>query len=269
MYEKRFAVIVENDESAWNDKAGVHYHFPSMYRNILTPGTKVIYYKGVLQKKKYRTRRLLDEAHYFGRGVIGQVTVDEASKKGDLYAAIIEYEQFPVAVPSKTDNSYLEVIPPNLEKNYWRKGVRVIDEDTYRLIISKAGLDQSMLTNLEAFHENQMEYQSGKEGRAKSVYSSKYERNPELRAAAIRLHGLSCKVCSFNFADEYGEYAQGMIHVHHIVPLSEVASEHEVDPKTDLVPLCPNCHAVVHRRQKYTLSIQELKEMWETQNQHK
>ncbi len=53
----------------------------------------------------------------------------------------------------------------------------------------------------------------------------------------------------------------GYIHVHHIKPLSEINNTYLVDPETDLIPVCPNCHAMLHRS-KETLSIEELKEMY-------
>ena len=37
-----------------------------------------------------------------------------------------------------------------------------------------------------------------------------------------------------------------MIHVHHIVPVSEIGEEYVVDPVKDLIPVCPNCHMVLH-----------------------
>jgi hypothetical protein len=33
-----FAVIVQNDESAWDDIKGDLYHYPSTYQSIQTPG---------------------------------------------------------------------------------------------------------------------------------------------------------------------------------------------------------------------------------------
>jgi 5-methylcytosine-specific restriction protein A len=52
----------------------------------------------------------------------------------------------------------------------------------------------------------------------------------------------------------YGELGREFIHVHHITPLSELGGPAPVDPAKDLVPLCPNCHAIVHRRRPpYTL----------------
>ncbi|WP_241493796.1 HNH endonuclease [Enterobacter cancerogenus] len=37
------------------------------------------------------------------------------------------------------------------------------------------------------------------------------------------------------------------MHVHHINPLKTIGESYQIDPENDLVPLCPNCHAMVHR----------------------
>lgn len=87
----------------------------------------------------------------------------------------------------------------------------------------------------------------------------RYERSPEARDACIRHHGAVCAACGFEFGKAYGAIAQSLIHVHHIVPLSEIGREHKLDPMTDLIPLCANCHAVVHRRKK-AMGLDELRE---------
>ena len=72
----------------------------------------------------------------------------------------------------------------------------------------------------------------------------------------------TCTACTFNFDKIYSEdYADSYIQIHHIKPLSEY--EGEVDPETDLVPLCANCHAMAHRRRNAVTSIEELKELME------
>jgi len=38
----------------------------------------------------------------------------------------------------------------------------------------------------------------------------------------------------------------GYIEVRHVVPVSQLGDDYVVDPKDDLIPLCPNCHAVAH-----------------------
>ncbi len=96
------------------------------------------------------------------------------------------------------------------------------------------------------------------EGAKKQITVNAYERNPQARAKCIEHHGLDCKVCGFNFAKVYGEIGEGYIHVHHIKPLSEIRENYEVDPINDLVPVCPNCHAMLHRRNP-PYSVDELK----------
>lgn len=86
------------------------------------------------------------------------------------------------------------------------------------------------------------------EGSPIMTSQSRYERDPSLRSECIRLHGARCAVCDLDFALRYGPHAAGFIHVHHLKPLASVGARHRVDPQSDLVPLCPNCHAVCHMR---------------------
>lgn len=97
------------------------------------------------------------------------------------------------------------------------------------------------------------------EGRFRAVSLGSYERNPFARARCIAEHGCRCVVCEIDFEREYGEWGRGFIHVHHVKPLSENRGEREVDPVTDLRPLCPNCHAMVHRDRKKPCSLEDLK----------
>ena len=50
----QFAIIAENDESPWEDVKGEVYHYPNTYKEILTPGCKVIYYKGKMTLAELR-----------------------------------------------------------------------------------------------------------------------------------------------------------------------------------------------------------------------
>jgi hypothetical protein len=84
------------------------------------------------------------------------------------------------------------------------------------------------------------------EGAVCCVVVNAYERNPVARALCIAHHGPTCVACGFNFGGVYGPLAEGFIHVHHVKPLSEIGEEYEVDPIADLLPVCPNCHAVIH-----------------------
>jgi len=95
-----------------------------------------------------------------------------------------------------------------------------------------------------------------KEGAKKTIIVNSYERNPKARAACINKYGVSCVVCDFNFENIYGARGKGFIHVHHLMPVSDIGDEYEINPITDLRPVCPNCHAMLHR--KGNISIEEL-----------
>jgi hypothetical protein len=86
------------------------------------------------------------------------------------------------------------------------------------------------------------------EGAVYQVTISRYERSPEARISCLVHHGYTCAVCAFDFAKVFGPLGQGVIHVHHLIALSEISESYVVDPVNDLVPLCPNCHQMAHRR---------------------
>lgn len=86
------------------------------------------------------------------------------------------------------------------------------------------------------------------EGAARAVSLNVYERNPEARRRCLAHYGAACVVCELDFGHAYGAAAEGFIHVHHLRPLSELGERYEVDPVADLRPVCPNCHAVIHRK---------------------
>ncbi len=98
------------------------------------------------------------------------------------------------------------------------------------------------------------------EGTPRAVSLNVYERNPEARRRCLAYYGVACIVCGFDFARAYGAATEGFIHVHHLRPVSELGERYEVDPVDDLRPVCPNCHAVIHRKSPpYT--IEEVQEM--------
>lgn len=94
------------------------------------------------------------------------------------------------------------------------------------------------------------------EGAKKTITVNAYERNPAARNACIKEYGVVCTVCNFDFEAFYGHRGKGFIHVHHLRSLAGVGQEYEVDPINDLRPVCPNCHAMLHR--KGNISIEDL-----------
>lgn len=95
-----------------------------------------------------------------------------------------------------------------------------------------------------------------------------HQRNPKLRQLCIEAFGseYNCVVCGMNFVERYGEIGKEFIEVHHLNPISETEGEHEVDPATEMVPLCSNCHSMIHRLEDPG-DWKKLKEMFETTNE--
>ncbi|WP_420180412.1 HNH endonuclease [Paenarthrobacter sp. TA1.8] len=86
------------------------------------------------------------------------------------------------------------------------------------------------------------------EGLQYEVLTTRYERSRSNRAAAIAVHGRTCAVCEFNFDSSYGALAEGYVEIHHLVPVSRMGESRTVDPVSELIPLCSNCHRMAHRR---------------------
>lgn len=257
------AVIAENDESKWSDETGLLYHFPKQYRAILSEGTSVLYYKGKMTNKAFGNERLSANPHYFGVARIGSIHADKNSTKGDLFAVIEDFRAFESAVPNKVGGIYLEPIPTKLKDNYWRNGVRAIDQTVFDSICSLAVLRAGQINDY-VLNDNEQAFETtftGIEGKKITYFGVRYERSPKLRRQAIAIHGVACNVCGFDFEKAYGEHAKGFIHVHHVKPISEFDEDQVVDPVTDLITLCANCHAAVHKRSDQMLSVEQLKKI--------
>ena len=100
------------------------------------------------------------------------------------------------------------------------------------------------------------------EGAKSRVMVNRYERDHGARSQCLEHFGYECQVCDLRFEERYGDVGRGFMHVHHKTPLSEIADHdsHMVNPLKDLVPVCPNCHAMLHRPKGQTLTVEELRE---------
>lgn len=111
-----------------------------------------------------------------------------------------------------------------------------------------AGSDVTNLSRNEIGIEEIVYPERYTEGALTQITVNKYERDVKARKACLKEYGYICGVCNENLADKYGELGKEFIHVHHIVPLNEIKREYKINPITDLIPLCPNCHAIIHRK---------------------
>lgn len=73
------------------------------------------------------------------------------------------------------------------------------------------------------------------------------ERSRRNRLLCLEIHGDRCAACGIDPGSIY-QGVPSIIEVHHLEPLHELGGvPRPYDPRTDLVPLCPNCHAAVHK----------------------
>jgi predicted HNH restriction endonuclease len=237
-----YVILVEQDSSKYKDKTGEEYHFPNAkYLQRIKPGDRVIYYKGRLkpQDASKAKHRLSKEPHYYGAGVVKAIKPDP------------EMAGHSIAVPFRSNNEYVEDTQGYSNHFMGGNSVRQQPKRVFERIIDEAGidLDDYEKSDFNDFQQGESgSFESRQEGNKRKVFTTVYERDQQLREQAVAIHGLSCIACGFNFKERYGDWGEGFIHIHHVVPISDRGGErHSVNPATDLVPLCPNCHSMVHR----------------------
>jgi 5-methylcytosine-specific restriction protein A len=115
--------------------------------------------------------------------------------------------------------------------------------------ISDRGMQKAASLLENEFHESYPDEVPNTviEGARKQVLVNIYERKASARDKCIDHWGLRCVACDFDFLKQYGELGRGFIHIHHLTPLSQIAESYVLDPVDDLRPVCPNCHAMIHR----------------------
>lgn len=107
------------------------------------------------------------------------------------------------------------------------------------------------------------------EGKNRIVKQTAYERSAKLRELAIRFYAvdgaIQCEVCGFDFRAVYGSHGEGFIEIHHIKPIFHYADQDMektlASALQNVVPLCSNCHRMIHRKRSQMLSVAELKQI--------
>lgn len=107
------------------------------------------------------------------------------------------------------------------------------------------------------------------EGTQVIVRTKVYKRSSKLRAEAIKYHTdkdgrIKCKVCCFDFEEFYGKHGAGFIEIHHQKPVFQFDGDDEEKTIShaleNVIPVCSNCHRMIHRRRDNPLSFNEIKE---------
>jgi 5-methylcytosine-specific restriction protein A len=109
-------------------------------------------------------------------------------------------------------------------------------------------------TIIEIGKDDELKYLEGKiSSSIKNI--SAIERNAKARKECLKYYfpngkKYQCQICNFCFEDVYGGIEKNYIEVHHIkshTTYSLLVGEHEIDPRKGLIPVCSNCHSIIHR----------------------
>lgn len=85
------------------------------------------------------------------------------------------------------------------------------------------------------------------EGRHVKREQDVYVRSASAREKCKAHYEYTCQACGLRMDHVYGEIGKGFIEVHHLNPIHLFDDVHVVDPINDLITLCPNCHAMIHK----------------------
>lgn len=188
-------------------------------------------------------------------GIVASGTVASKPEPSEVWnrryaATITDIRLLSTSIPLST---ILAEMPDFGWARYPRSYVTLTDIHSSQM----TGLIDAMDTLYRDFEQEHQEYN---EGSTRLVLVNTYERSGNARREAIRLHGSVCAICAFDFGNRYGTSMEGFTHVHHITPLHEIRESYKVDPSSDLISVCPNCHAVIHSRRP-ALTIEEVRSM--------
>jgi hypothetical protein len=197
------------------------------------------------------------DVYLYGIAEGGSYFFDGSSKwwRFKRHAKIMPVEQYvPVDLMRKIfGGSLMQTIHGPFTKDQFEKLIRKVNVryDTRRIRASR-GIERVSLP------EEVQDAGIFPEGAVRQIIVNAYERNSKARRECIAHYGATCFICGLNFAERYGDAGEGFIQVHHLKQLSDIGRKYKVNPIIDLRPVCPNCHAVIHRRRK-AYSIKQMK----------
>lgn len=214
-----------------------------------------------------------------GGGHASKKTAKDYSESMERYLPKEARTQFGIDFPQTAydilDINRLQQIHDLIEENpEWKDYDKVSHASTFRsglkclialksdmAFLNSKGISQTLLNPAFYSEVNKNFAEDLLEGKAFESHSVRYERNPHLRAMCINQYGCKCYVCGFDFKEHYGALGENFIEVHHLTPLSELKEEHVGSPINGMVPLCSNCHSMVHRTNP-PVEIEELRKIY-------
>jgi 5-methylcytosine-specific restriction protein A len=208
--------------------------------------------KNLVPKKLESDRRISFNNHSY-KNAPGCITCDfDVSSVAQVYPALLPAHEAAIRVAAlsprhtttKNDHS------PNF--------IKFLSEQLNERLPQPDYYDNRLTTSVHIPEE--MGDQRFEEGAAVQILVNRYERDPAARRRCIAHYRAVCAACGLSLADQYGPEVDGLIHVHHLTPLSSVGKQAVIDPVRDLRPVCPNCHAVIHSARR-PRTIEQVKKM--------
>ncbi len=168
---------------------------------------------------------------------------------GNFYA---EIKRYPCVLFDR--NGYILI---NAEQDLAKYGIKVSKRTNIPQKISSLK-DYVSITGVLAKAPEEISGNVFYEGSITRITVNRYERDRSARKACLDYYGYNCFSCGLNMERIYGSVAANFIHVHHEKPLSEIGENYLLNPISDLKPLCPNCHSIIHLKTP-AMTISELK----------
>jgi len=94
--------------------------------------------------------------------------------------------------------------------------------------------------------ESRIKRQFAREGRLLMRMVTARERDPRVRAAALKAYDFTCAICESRPGDFYGQFAKGCLDVHHLKPLGNDSTQRSPTTLSDVILVCPTCHRALH-----------------------
>lgn len=138
---KYVIITLSNGDYQWEDKLAEYYRCSAKYLNLLKPGTKAIFCKGIIKEERTNDISSSTVAQCFGVGVIGDNYIDENIRGRKYCCDILTYQPFDEQVPLNVDENYLENTTKSNKLNYLRNEVREIDKDRFDEILYLASVE--------------------------------------------------------------------------------------------------------------------------------
>lgn len=213
-----------------------------VYIYCTKPDSKIMY-KAKVTKINMNFNEITDDKEFW-------INIEEYNKsKSRKYTRLVLLEQ--------VDNKKLEL------KNLIKHGLNSAPQGPVKVKDELAAYIDSNFNDYchDCFFNDENDYDNLYEGHIKRVPVNKYERSSIARQKCIEYYGCKCYICDMEFERSYGKIGKGFIHVHHIVPLNTIGRDYKVDYIKDLIPVCPNCHAMIHRIiGNSNFSVEEIKD---------